>query len=84
MMNEILEFELIPEKLPRGVKRRSRYDIIIDQFFDGNDDSVRVNVKNMKGRELATALRSRVRVRELMDRIRVSQRGEKVYLLKSE
>jgi hypothetical protein len=45
-------------------------------------DSVRINTINMKPRELAIALRSRVRARNLMNEIKVSQRGDKVYLIK--
>jgi len=81
-MNETIQFELVPEKIPRITKKASRYDPILDKFTDMDNDSVRINTINMKPRELAIALRSRVRARNLMDEIKVSQRGDKVYLIK--
>ncbi len=81
-MNEIMKFELIPEKMPTIKKKASRYDPIIDQFMQKDVRSVWVNTKDMEPKKLAIALRSRVRARDIMNEIKVSQRGDKVYLIK--
>jgi len=81
-LNEKITFELIPEKVPRITKKASRYDPIIDQFLKQDMDSVRVNTIDMKPKELSIALRSRVRARNMMGEIKVSQRGKNVYLIK--
>jgi hypothetical protein len=83
IVNEIIQFELIPEKAPRITKKASRYDPIIDQFLDKDVESVRVNTKDMESRKLAIALRSRVRARNMMNAIQVTQRGNDVYLVKT-
>jgi len=83
IVNEIIQFELIPEKAPRITKKASRYDPIIDQFLNKDVDSVRVNTKDMESKKLAIALRSRVRAREMIDEIQITQRGNDVYLVKT-
>ena len=81
-MSEI-EFKLIPEKRAKleKLKRSSKYDPIIDQFNESNETSVRIDAKKMKPINLVIGLRNRIKQREITD-IAVSQRGNKVYLLK--
>lgn len=81
-MNEELLFELVPEEVPRQQKKGSKYDPMIDQFVQSEIKSARVFVKGINAKELAIGLRGRVRSRDLMETIKVSQRRDKVYLIK--
>ena len=82
-MSEKLEFVLVPEKLPKAEKRKkgSRYDPIIDQFAKSENNSVRVDAKGVESKNLVIGLRNRLNTRGIKD-IFVSQRGDKVYLVK--
>lgn len=76
-----IEFELIAEKVPRAVKTGSRYDGMIDKFLKSDITSARIDTKSIDSRTLALGLRTRIRSREITG-IKVSQRGNKVYLVR--
>lgn len=81
-MSEI-EFKLVPEKRAEveKVKRGSKYDPIIDQFQKSEQTSVRIEAKGVLASNLAIGLRNRIKQRAIRN-MQVSQRGNKVYLLK--
>lgn len=74
-----IEFKLIPEKIPKAVKFGSKYDDIIDAFDKSDKESVRVDAPKMDMKTLSMGLRTRIRQRDMTD-IKVSMRGDKVYL----
>ena len=80
-MSEI-EFELVPEEraIIEKAKRRSKYDPIIDAFDFSTEETVRVEAKEIEASTLVYGLRGRLKQRGLT--YTVSQRGNKVYLLK--
>ena len=78
-------YKLVPEKippLPRGV-RFSMYDMIINEFLESKESSVRVEYPNKSAVAVASGLRSRIRKRKLKN-VRVSMKAGKVYLVKVE
>ncbi len=78
-------YKLVPEKippLPRGV-RFSMYDMIINEFLESKESSVRVDYPNKSAVAVASGLRSRIRKRKLKN-VRVSMKAGKVYLVKVE
>ncbi len=77
-----IEFKLIPEKVPKSVKAGSRYDAIIDKFYESDISSARVDTESMEAKTLALGLRTRLRSREDITGIKVSQRRDKVYLFR--
>lgn len=81
-MSEI-EFKLVPEKRAtvEKIKRGSKFDPIIDQFNESKETSVRIDAKGIKAMNLAIGLRNRIKQKGIRN-ITVSQRGNKVYLLK--
>jgi len=78
-------YKLVPEKippLPRGA-RFSMYDMIINEFLESKESSVRVDYPNKSAVAVASGLRSRIRKRKLKN-VRVSMKAGKVYLIKVE
>jgi len=71
------------QKLPKIKKGRkgSKYDSIIDKFSKSDMTSVRVDVKGLDPKMLAIGLRNRIKTRQIKN-IKVSQRGDNVYLTK--
>jgi hypothetical protein len=82
-MTNKIEFKLVPVELPKIRKGRkgSKYDSIIDQFSKSDMTCVRVDVKDIDPKMLAIGLRNRIKTRQIK-KIRVSQRGDNVYLTK--
>lgn len=72
-MNE-LEFELIPvkEKPSRKYSKRSKYDPIIDDFLEANEELVKVDVEDKEANYLRMQLKKRLDSRGLENQVDVS------------
>jgi len=62
--------------------RRSKYDPIIDQFLEGEDDLVMVDIEGMVYTYVAVVLYNRIKARKLGDRIESYTADKCVYLEK--
>ncbi|MBD3206599.1 hypothetical protein GF319_09700 [Candidatus Bathyarchaeota archaeon] len=81
-MSEI-EFELKPvgEKPSRSYRKGSKYDPILDEFLEGDEDLVMVKVEEKEANYLRTQLKKRIDVREL-ENVETSVANGKTYLEK--
>ena len=79
-MSEV-EFELKPleEKPHRRYRKGSKYDPILDEFIEMEDELVKVEVKGKEANYLKTQLNKRIVAREL-ESIKVSVVNNNVYL----
>ena len=77
------KYKLIPEPVPPAGRRgaSSTYCDMIDQFLEMNDASVRVEY-DRKPATVYVSLKRTARSDAKYDGIKVSQRGENVYLIK--
>lgn len=77
------EYKLVPESLPPAGRRAaaSAYTDMLDQFLKMNDESARVEY-DRKPSTVYISLKRAARSDAKYDGIRVSQRGEHVYLVK--
>lgn len=93
MLEDIVLLEKLAKlRLPRGRKSadvlasftigKSKYDPIIDRFLKGEDDLVEVAGTNKSMINLRAQLKSRVEVRDLQSKIKISVRSDSVYLEK--
>lgn len=75
---------IIPEEIPKWmiVKARKEYDECIDEFLESNLESARVNIPDVKTKSLARLLAGRIKKRQLSDKVRVSVRKDRVYLVR--
>jgi hypothetical protein len=69
-MSEI-EFELEPveEKPSRSYYRRSKYDPILDQFLELDEDLVKVEVEDKDGNYIRTQLKKRIEARDIQNQV---------------
>ena len=72
-MSEV-EFQLKPveEKPSRKYHKKSKYDPIIDQFIEMDEDLVKVEVEDKDANYLRTQLKKRIETRQLEDELDVS------------
>lgn len=76
---------LVPEEIPeplRFVRKRGEYDECLEEFLKSGLPSARVNIPNTKPKNVWSQLRRRVKNKGLRDKVKVSIRGDKVYLLR--
>lgn len=73
-----LNFELRPVK--EKPRRRSKYDAVIDEFLKFGRDLVEVELEGVRPQSLRLSLYNRLKIRGLLDRVKVFQRRGKVYL----
>jgi hypothetical protein len=80
-----VKFELKPvEKKPhRKYRKGSKYDPIVDQFQEGAEDLVEVNVTGKDANYLRTQLNKRIEARGLEGKIKVSVVNNVCYLEKT-
>ena len=80
-MSEIkFEMRKVDEKRIKTSAKRSIYDPMIDQFIEGGEELVEINVENKKANYIVTQLKKRIDVRKLD--IEVSHAQGFVYLEK--
>jgi len=72
-MSEV-EFELKPveEKPSRKYHKKSKYDPIIDEFMEMEEDLVKVEIEDKDANYLRTQLKKRIETRELQDELDVA------------
>jgi len=72
-MSEV-EFELKPveEKPSRKYHKKSKYDPIIDEFMEMDEDLVKVEIEDKDANYLRTQLKKRIETRELQDELDVA------------
>ena len=77
-----VKFNLKPvEKKPtRRYRKGSKYDPIIDAFFEVDDNLVEVSIAGKDANYLRTQLNKRIEARELGNRIKVSVVNNVAYL----
>jgi len=80
-MSEIkFEMKKVDEKRIKTSAKRSIYDPMIDQFIEGGEELVEINVENKSANYIVTQLKKRIDVRKL--EIEVSHAQGFVYLEK--
>jgi seryl-tRNA synthetase len=69
-----VEFELKPveEKPSRKYHKKSKYDPIIDEFIEMDEDLVKVEIEDKEANYLRTQLKKRIDTRELQDELDVA------------
>jgi hypothetical protein len=79
-----IDFSLSPikKKPSRKYRKGSKYDPIIDQFLDSNENLVIVNVSDRDANYLRTQLKKRIDARDLNDKIEVSVVNNATYIEK--
>jgi hypothetical protein len=82
-MSEI-SFELKPvdEKPKRKYRKGSKYDPILDEFLESDEDLVMVEAEGKDANYLRTQLKKRIDARELGDQVEVSVANGKAYIEK--
>jgi hypothetical protein len=75
---------IIPEEVPSFMKgmRRKEFDECIEEFIQSGLESARVMIPNTKPKSLARILAGRIKKEGLKDKVAVSLRGEKVFLVR--
>jgi hypothetical protein len=69
-----VEFELKPveEKPSRKYHKKSKYDPIIDEFMEMDEDLAKVEIEDKDANYLRTQLKKRIETRELQDELDVA------------
>ncbi|MFP3951978.1 MAG: hypothetical protein ACLFVP_07575 [Candidatus Bathyarchaeia archaeon] len=77
-----VEYDLIPvnKKPPRKYSKRSKYDPIIDDFLDADEELVKVDVEGKEANYLRTQIKKRIDSRGLDDQIDASVVNGNCYL----
>ena len=75
----IVAEELPPWLMPR---KRKEYDECIDEFLKSGLESARVKISDVKPKTLARILASRIKKKDLKDKVTVALRKDRVYLVK--
>jgi hypothetical protein len=84
-MSEI-NFELKPvdKKPSRKYRKGSKYDPILDEFLESDEDLVQVEVEGKDANYLRTQLKKRIDARDLVNKVDASVANNKTYLEKIE
>ncbi|MFQ6053150.1 MAG: hypothetical protein ACE5OO_02825 [Candidatus Bathyarchaeia archaeon] len=82
-MGEI-KFDIKPvkKKPSRRYRKGSKYDPILDQFMEGEDELVKVIVEGRDANYLRTQLNKRIEARGLEDKVKTSVVNNVLYLEK--
>jgi len=72
----------VEEKPSRKYHRRSKYDPILDDFLEMDEDLVKVEVEDKEANYLRSQLKKRIDVRELEDEVDASVVNGVCYLEK--
>ena len=69
-----VEFELKPvdEKPSRKYHKKSKYDPILDEFMEMDEDLVKVEIEDKDANYLRTQLKKRIETREIQDELNVA------------
>jgi len=82
-MNEVkFQFKPVETKPSRRYRKGSKYDPIVDEFMEGDEDLVEVSVENRGANYLRTQLNKRLEARDLNDRVKTSVINNVLYLEK--
>ena len=74
---------IVPEEIPSPIARkRTEYDECIEEFLNSDLESARVNIPGAKPRSLARLLVRRIEQKGLKDKVTVSVRKERIYLVR--
>jgi len=75
---------IVREELPSPLmfRRRKEYDECIEEFLNSDLESARVNIPGAKPRSLARLLVRRIEQKGLKDKVTVSVRKERIYLVR--
>jgi hypothetical protein len=77
-----MEFELSPvdEKPSRSYRKGSKYDPILDEFLESDNDLVKVEFPEKDANYLRAQLKKRIDIRELSDKVKASVVNNTAYL----
>jgi len=76
---------IVQEELPppeKFVRKRKEYDECIEEFLDSGFETVRVNIPDVKPKNLYRQLHDRIKQKGLEGKVRVCMRKDKVYLVR--